>query len=83
MYWLEDHQVANNIGPLDAGYAIFPQVNQRSFGRIQVQYTWADHPDVAFIPARLRRVEVFCEFYYNWIPVSSGLFPKDTEDVQE
>ena len=25
----------------------------------------ADHPDVAFIPARLRRVEVFCEFYYN------------------
>ena len=28
---------------------------------------WADCPDVAFIPARLRRVEVFCEFYYNWL----------------
>ena len=65
MYWLEDHQAANNIGPLDAGYAIFPQVNRRSSGGIQVQYTWADCPDVAFIPARLRRVEVFCEFYYN------------------
>ena len=65
MYWLEDHQAANNIGPLDTEHAISPQVNQRSSGKIQVQYTWADRPDVAFIPARLRRVEVFCEFYYN------------------
>lgn len=31
-----DYQVANNIEPLDAGYAIFPQVNQRLSGRIQV-----------------------------------------------
>ena len=42
-----------------------PSRDARPFNDRVVHYTWADRPDVAFIPARLCRVEVFCEAYYN------------------